>query len=252
MLQAVASTDNTTSSDTNWTEMCCWILLLLLLLLIPLLKRQYDNALIYGPAHVDYTIGDNDAKIRMVPSLHEYAKNYRSYMKYEDLRDVTYGISGNLVEGLEIDSKTGVISGHPKKVGEYKYEIVMKHSDGKFKGEASIHVSEKKEEPEKEEEPEVVATSNPEPENTSSKPKFGGGAGTKMDPFVITPAKGLEPGEEISSKQVITISGLESGGIVNMEDLDSKDNGKRFAIVSEPNEVGRPVSYTHLTLPTKA
>ena len=60
-----------------------------------------------------------------------------------------------------------------------------------------------------------------------------------MDPFVITPAKGLEPGEEISSKQVITISGLESGGIVNMEDLDSKDNGKRFAIVSEPNEVGR-------------
>jgi len=210
-----------------------------LLLLIPLLKKQYDNALIYGPAHVDYTIGDNDAKIRMVPSLHEYAKNYRSYMKYEDLRDVTYGISGNLVEGLEIDSKTGVISGHPKKVGEYKYEIVMKHSDGKFKGEASIHVSEKKEETEKEEEPEVVATSNPEPENTSSKPKFGGGAGTKMDPFVITPAKGLEPGEEISSKQVITISGLESGGIVNMEDLDSKDNGKRFAIVSEPNEVGR-------------
>ena len=174
MLQGVASTGSTSSSDTNWTEMCCWALLLLLLLLIPLLKRQYDNALIYGPAHVDYTIGDNDTKIRMVPSLHEYAKNYRSYMKYEDLRDVTYGISGNLVEGLEIDSKTGVISGHPKKVGEYKYEIVMKHSDGKFKGEASIHVSEKSEETEKEEEePKIVATSNPEPENTSSKPKFG-------------------------------------------------------------------------------
>ena len=39
-------------------------------------------------------------------------------------------ISGNLVEGLEIDSKTGVISGHPKKVGEYKYEIVMKRIQG--------------------------------------------------------------------------------------------------------------------------
>ena len=97
MLQGVASTGSTSSSDTNWTEMCCWALLLLLLLLVPLLKRQYDNALIYGPAHVDYTIGDNDTKIRMVPSLHEYAKNYRSYMKYEDLRSVTYGISGNLV-----------------------------------------------------------------------------------------------------------------------------------------------------------
>ena len=96
-----------------------------------------------------------------------------------------------------------------------------------------------KEESEKDEQPIAVATSNPEPENTSSKPKFGGGAGTKMDPFVITPAKGLEPGEEISSKQVITISGLKSGGIVNMQDLDIKENGKRFAIVSDPNEVGR-------------
>ena len=63
-----------------------------------------------------------------------------------------------------------------------------------------------------------------------------------MDPFVITPAKGLEPGEEISSKQVMTISGLKPGGIVNMQDLNSKENGKRFAIVAEPNEVGRQSS----------
>ena len=60
-----------------------------------------------------------------------------------------------------------------------------------------------------------------------------------MDPFVITPAKGLDAGEEISSKQVITISGLKPGGVVNMEDLDSSKNGKRFAIVAEPDEVGR-------------
>ena len=60
-----------------------------------------------------------------------------------------------------------------------------------------------------------------------------------MDPFVITPAKGLEPGEEISSKQVMTISGLKPGGIVNMQDLNSKDNEKRFAIVAEPKEEGR-------------
>ena len=110
MLQGVASTNTSSSNETNWTELCCWALLLLLLLLIPLLKRQYDNALIYDPNHIEYTINDNDTKIRMVPSLHEYAKNYRSYMKYEDLRRVTYGISGNLVEGLDIDSKTGVIS----------------------------------------------------------------------------------------------------------------------------------------------
>ena len=60
-----------------------------------------------------------------------------------------------------------------------------------------------------------------------------------MDPFIITPAKGLDAGEEISSKQVITISGLKPGGVVNMEDLDSSKNGKRFAIVAEPDEVGR-------------
>jgi predicted flap endonuclease-1-like 5' DNA nuclease len=60
-----------------------------------------------------------------------------------------------------------------------------------------------------------------------------------LDPFVITPAKGLAAGEEIASKQVITISGLKSGGIVNMSDLDVGQNGKRFAIVSEPDEVGR-------------
>jgi hypothetical protein len=60
-----------------------------------------------------------------------------------------------------------------------------------------------------------------------------------MDPFVITPAKGLAAGDEIASKQVITISGLKSGGIVNMSDLDIGQNGKRFAIVSKPDEVGR-------------
>ena len=76
MLQGVASTGSTSTSDGDWKTTCCWIFLLLLLLLIPLLKRKYDNSLIYGPAHVDYAIGENDTKIRMVPALHEYAKNY--------------------------------------------------------------------------------------------------------------------------------------------------------------------------------
>ena len=33
---------------------------------------------------------------------------------------------------MDIDSKTGIISGHPKKVGEFTNEVVMKHSNGKF------------------------------------------------------------------------------------------------------------------------
>ena len=114
----------------------------------------------------------------------------------------------------------------------------MKHSKGKFLGEVKFIVTEKGKEVEKKEKPEVILTTNPEPENASSKPDFIGGAGTKMDPFVLSPAKGLEPGEEISSKQILTISGLKPGGVVNAKDLNSKDNGKRFSVVSELDDSG--------------
>jgi ELWxxDGT repeat protein len=239
--EEVESSGDQKDTGRSPSEVCCWVLLLLLLLFIPLLKRRYDNSLVYDPREIEYTIGDNDTKIRMVPSLHEYTKKYIKTVNSEGLRRITYAISGNLVEGLDIDSKTGIISGHPEKVGEYTYEIVMKHSKGNFKGEIVVNVREKGKAVEKEEEPEpeAVRTVNPEPENTKSKPKFKGGAGTKMDPFVITPAKGLAAGEQISSKQVITISGLKPGGVVNMEDIDSSKNGKRFAIVAEPDVVGR-------------
>jgi len=221
--------------------MCCWALLLLLLLLFPLGKKRYDNSLVYDPHEINYVIGDNESKIRAVPSLHEYTKKYIKLVNKDGLKNITYGISGDLND-LEIDSKTGVISGHPEKAGKYIYEITMKHSKGKYTGELIVNVTSKDEKVEKPEEPEAstpALSSNPEPENTSSKPKFKGGSGTKMDPFVITPAKGLAAGDEIASKQVITISGLKSGGIVNMSDLEIGQNGKRFAIVSEPDEVGR-------------
>ena len=71
MLQEVASGSSASISDRSWRETCCWILLILLLLLVPLLKRRYDNSLVYNPREVEYTIGDDDTKIRMVPSLHE-------------------------------------------------------------------------------------------------------------------------------------------------------------------------------------
>ena len=240
MLQALAS-ESTNNSERSPAELCCWALLLLLLLLFPLGKKRYDNSLVYDPHEINYVIGDNESKIRAVPSLHEYTKKYIKLVNKEGLKRITYGISGNL-NGLDLDSKTGIISGHPEKAGDYTYEIVMNHSKGKYSGNLLIHVTIKDGKVEKPEESEAstpALSSNPEPENTLSKPEFGGGAGTKMDPFVITPAKGLKPGEEISSKQVITISGLKSGGIVNMSDLDIGQNGKRFAIVSEPDEVGR-------------
>ena len=238
MLQGVASTNTTSDSGRSFDEFCWWFLLLLLLLLIPLLKNRYDNALIYTPHIVEYTIGAKEDKIIMKPSLHETAQKFREYTNRGKLRRVTYAISGNLVEGMDIDSKTGIISGHPKKVGEFTNEVVMKHSKGKFLGEVKFIVTEKGKEVEKEEKSEPVLTTNPEPENALSEPDFIGGAGTKMDPFVLSPAKGLEPGEEISSKQILTISGLKPGGVVNAKDLNSKDNGKRFSVVSELDDSG--------------
>ena len=127
MLQGVASTNTTSDSGRNFDEFCWWFLLLLLLLLIPLLKRQYDNALIYTPHIVEYTIGAKEDKIIMKPSLHETAQKFREFTNRGKLRRVTYAISGNLVEGMDIDSKTGIISGHPKKVGTFTNEVVIEN-----------------------------------------------------------------------------------------------------------------------------
>ena len=151
MLQGVASTNATSDSGRSFDEFCWWFLLLLLLLLIPLLKRQYDNALIYTPHIVEYTIGAKEDKIIMKPSLHDTAQKFREFTNRGKLRRVTYAISGNLVEGMDIDSKTGIISGHPKKVGEFTNEVVMKHSKGKFLGEIKFIITEKGKEVEKEE-----------------------------------------------------------------------------------------------------
>ena len=44
---------------------------------------------------------------------------------------------------MDIDSKTGIISGHPKKVGTFTNEVVMKHSKGKFLGEINLSLLKK-------------------------------------------------------------------------------------------------------------
>jgi len=131
------------SQNRSWAENCCLILLLLLLLLIPLLIRKYNNSLIYEPNPVTRVLGDNMPELRMVPSLHEYTRKYIKRTNSDGLRRVRYAVSGDLLAGLDIDSRTGIISGYPEKAGTYTYEVVMKHSNGKFKGEVQIEVVEK-------------------------------------------------------------------------------------------------------------
>ncbi|MEC8875558.1 MAG: LamG-like jellyroll fold domain-containing protein, partial [Candidatus Thermoplasmatota archaeon] len=140
---AVKSGSTSVSQNRSWAENCCLILLLLLLLLIPLLIRKYNNSLIYEPNPVTRILDDNMPELHMVPSLHEYTKKYIKRTNSDGLRRVRYAVSGDLLEGLEIDSKTGIISGYPEKAGIYNYEVVMKHSKGKFKGEIQIEVVEK-------------------------------------------------------------------------------------------------------------
>ena len=99
--------------------------------------------MIYEPNPVTRVLGDNMPELQMVPSLHEYTKKYIKRTNSDGLRRVRYAISGDLLEGLDIDSNTGIISGYPEKAGTYTYEVVMKHSNGKFKGEIQIEVVEK-------------------------------------------------------------------------------------------------------------
>ena len=53
---------------------------------------------------------------------------------------------------------------------------------------------------------------------------------------------------------IFTNSSAEDGFKINIEDLKSKISSKtKFIIINSPNNpTGRAVSYTHLTLPTKA
>ena len=94
----------------------------------------------------------------MIPALHEYTKKYINIINSDGLREVTYSISGDLVEGLDIDSQTGIISGHPEKRGMYTYDVLMKHSKGEFRGVVTINVIENDKSVKEETEPEDIVS----------------------------------------------------------------------------------------------
>jgi predicted flap endonuclease-1-like 5' DNA nuclease len=70
------------------------------------------------------------------------------------------------------------------------------------------------------------------PVNTTMEPKAAG-AGTRDDPFILTPIKGIEPGGKILSKETITIINMTSKLKVPIIDLNESDNGDRFKVVGE-------------------
>jgi len=71
----------------------------------------------------------------------------------------------------------------------------------------------------------------PEPEYTTSQPKFVSGAGTKEEPFVLKPVKALAPGSSVKTKEAISITDMTPEIGVKLLDLDEESNAKRFSMV---------------------
>ena len=68
----------------------------------------------------------------------------------------------------------------------------------------------------------------PEPENTTARPNFVSGSGTKNDPFVLKPVSVENFGDSAASKETITISNLDPDSLVLITDLAAATNRGRF------------------------
>ncbi len=76
----------------------------------------------------------------------------------------------------------------------------------------------------------------PEPPNTTSKPKFSSGAGTKSDPFVLEPSMGVPAGGRTICSELITIRNIDPNNIVPVTDRNEGTNGYRFNLTSEEHQ----------------
>ncbi|MBT7987137.1 MAG: hypothetical protein HN689_02710, partial [Euryarchaeota archaeon] len=69
-----------------------------------------------------------------------------------------------------------------------------------------------------------------EPENTTSKPKFAEGEGTKDNPFILTPANDVNPGDTIYSEELITITNITPGLKIQSIDYLDQQAGHKFTM----------------------
>ena len=74
----------------------------------------------------------------------------------------------------------------------------------------------------------VGVRNGPEPENTTSRPQFTRGSGTKNDPFVLRPAHVENFGDSVTSKESITISKLDPDTLITITDMAASTNRGRF------------------------
>jgi predicted flap endonuclease-1-like 5' DNA nuclease len=69
-----------------------------------------------------------------------------------------------------------------------------------------------------------------EPENTTAKPKFAEGEGTKENPFILTPANDVNPGNTIYSEELITITNITPGLKIQSIDYLDQQGGRKFTM----------------------
>ena len=74
----------------------------------------------------------------------------------------------------------------------------------------------------------IALVDDAEPENTTSKPKFAEGGGTKDSPFILKPLKTVKPGSIVVSKELITITDITPGLKVKSQDYFDRENERRF------------------------
>ena len=89
----------------------------------------------------------------------------------------------------------------------------------------------------------VGIRNGPEPENTTARPKFVSGRGTKDDPFVLKPAHVENFGDSVNSVETITISKLDPSSLITVTDMVAATNRGRFNMDSilvegNPDEKG--------------
>jgi len=70
----------------------------------------------------------------------------------------------------------------------------------------------------------------PQPANTTFYPAVTVGKGTQREPFILSPITGVMMGDSVESKETITITKLQLGTEVRVEDLDSPENENRFSM----------------------
>ena len=79
----------------------------------------------------------------------------------------------------------------------------------------------------------ITVYDDAEPDNTTSKPKFAKGMGTKDNPFIIKPFKTVKPGSIVISKELITITGITPDLKIKSQDYFDRENERRFTMQDE-------------------